>query len=92
MPRPLAGAHQTFTTGVSSARTTSGVGDQTRAVLVTCDEACHYVFGDGAVDATTSDTFLPANSEHYVRIAPGQYVAAIQSSAAGAFHVSELDG
>ncbi len=92
LPRPLTGGHQSVTTSGTSARTTSGVGDQTRAVLLTCNEACHYAFGSSSVTATTNDTYLPANAEHYVRIAPSQYVAAIQDSAGGTLHVSELDG
>ena len=76
----------------TSARTSSGVGTQTRMVLLAADTACHYVFGNSSVNATTSDTYLPANAEHLVRIAPGQYVAAIQSSAAGTLQVSEMDG
>ena len=92
LPYPIPGGHQTVTTSGTSARTSTGVGPQTRSVVLTCDEACHYRFGGATVDATTADTYLPANGEHYVRIPPGNYVAAIQDSAGGTLHISEMDG
>jgi hypothetical protein len=92
LPTPLSGAHQAVSTGAASARTAAGVGDQTRAVLISCDEACHYRFGDSASVATSADTYLPASGEHFVRISPGQYVAVIQSSVAGTLHISEMAG
>ena len=91
VPYPL-GVSQNFATGAASARTAAGVGSQTRSVIVSCDQACYYALGDASVTATASNTFLPANSEHYIRIRPGQYVAAIQLTTAGTFHVSEMDG
>ena len=91
VPRPLPGLCQTITTSGASARTLSGVGDQTRVALIAATQAAHYAFGDSAVVATTSDTFIPAGGEHLVTISPGQFVAAIQVDTAGSVFVSEMD-
>lgn len=90
VPGPIVGGHQSVSYGASQ-RTASGVGDQTRLVLISTTTAAHYAFGGSGVVATTSDTYIPAEGEHLVRIAPGQYVAFIQESAAGVGHVSEMD-
>ena len=91
VPYPL-GVSQSVTTSGTSARTSSGVDAQTYSVIVTCTEACFYNFGGSGVTATTSNTYLPAGGEHYVRILPGQYVAAIQDTAGGTLRVSEMAG
>lgn len=89
VPYPL-GVSQSITTSGTSARTSSGVGAQTRHVMIYASADAYYNFGDSAVTATTSDTFIPAGGEHYVQIRGGQYVAAIQDSAAGVVKVSEF--
>jgi hypothetical protein len=90
VPYPLKGGCQTVTVGGTSARTTAGVGSQTRVAIIASTTDAHYAFGDSAVTATTSDTFIIAGSEHYVQIQPGQYVAFIQNSAGGTAAVSEM--
>ncbi|HKL22139.1 MAG TPA: hypothetical protein VJ904_10050 [Tichowtungia sp.] len=91
-PYPIAGGCQSISATASSARTSAGVDSQTRFVTIATDEAVHYRLGDSSVAATTSDTFLPANGEHFIRILPGQYVAAIRSSADATVKVSEFAG
>lgn len=90
MPTPIAGGCQSITTSGVSARTSAGVSEQTRKVVIAATQAAHYRFGGSGVTATTADTYLPAGAEHLVRIAPGQYVAAIQSTAGGTVFVSEM--
>lgn len=91
-PYPIKGGCQSITTSGTSARTSAGVGAQTRFVVISATEAAHYAFGDSTVTATTSDTYIAASTEHFVRILPGQYVAAIQSTAGGTVKVSEFAG
>lgn len=91
-PYPVKGGCQSITTSGTTARTSAGVGAQTRFVAIFATEAAHYAFGDSAVTATTADTYIGQGGEHFVRILPGQYVAAIQSTAGGTVKVSEFAG
>lgn len=68
------------------------MGAQTRFVTIATDTAVHYALGDSSVTATTADTFLPENGEHFIRILPGQFVAVIRSTADGTVKVSEFAG
>jgi hypothetical protein len=93
VPYPLEGGCQSITTSGTSARTSNGVGAQTRYILVKCVDAdAHYVLGDSSCTATTSDTHIGAGDVQFIRIIPGQYVAAIQSASAGTVYVSEFAG
>lgn len=89
VPYPL-GVSQAVSFTDSSARTSAGVGEFTRKVALSTDQDCYYVFGDSAVTATTSGTFLRAGGEHFVQIRGGQYVAAIRDTTSGTLHVSEF--
>jgi len=91
-PYPIAGGCQSITTSGTSARTSSGVGSQTRFVVIEATEAAHYALGDDSVVATTSDTYIGAGKDHFIRILPGQYVAAIQATTGGSVKVSEFAG
>ena len=87
--RPLDGGYQSVTTSGTSAATSNAVGAQTYQVALYCDQDVHIVFGKSPT-ATTSDFFLPASTMVFFPIAPGEKVAAIQSSAAGTLSVSEM--
>lgn len=89
VPYPL-GVCQSITTSGTSARTSAGVGEQTRHVMIYASEDAYYNLGGSTVTATTSNTFIPSGSEHYIQIRGGQYVAAIQDSTAGVVKVSEF--
>lgn len=89
VPFPL-GVSQTVSVASSSARTSAGVGDQTRKVMIYCSVDAFYNLGGSTVTATTSNTFIPAGSEHFIQIRPGQYVAFIRDSADGTAKVSEF--
>lgn len=89
VPYPL-GVSQSITTSGTTARTSAGVGTFTRHVMIYSSQDAYYNFGDSTVTATTSDTFIPAGGEHFVQIRGGQYIAAIQDSAAGVVKVSEF--
>lgn len=89
VPYPL-GVSQAVSVVTASARTAAGVGEFTRKVMIYSSGDAYYNFGDSTVTATTSDTFIPAGSEHFVQIRGGQYVAFIRDSADGTAHVSEF--
>ena len=89
VPFPL-GVSQSITTSGTSAATSSGVGDQTRHVMIYASEDAYYALGASGVAATTSSTFIPGGGEHFIQIRGGQYVAAIQDSTAGVVKVSEF--
>jgi hypothetical protein len=56
-------------------------------VLVTTDA---YIKIGNTPTATTSDVYLPGLSAEYFTITPGQKVSAIQVSANGTLHVTEI--
>ena len=89
VPFPL-GVSQTVAVGSSSARTTNAVGAETRRAMIYSSTDAYYNFGDSTVTAATSHTFIPAGSEHFVQIRPGQYVAFIRKTADGEGEVSEF--
>lgn len=68
---------------------TNAVGSQTRAVRVVVTSAAHIAIGT-APTATTADVYLPADTPEYFQISPGEKVSAIQVSAGGNLHVTEL--
>ena len=83
------GTSQTITTGVASALLTNPFGTYTTVVRLCATAACHVKVG-AAPTATTSDPYLPADTPWFIEVAPGQKVAAIQTTAAGVLHVTEM--
>ena len=82
------GTAQTITTSGTSAATTNAVGSQTYAVRLHTTEDCFITCG-ASPTATTSHTFLAADTTEYFRISPGEKIAAIQSTTAGTVYVME---
>ena len=80
---------QTVTVGAASAATTNAVGAHTSVVRLHADTDCFIAIAK-APTATTSDMFLPSGQTEYIRVHPGQKVAAIQDSAAGTLYVTEM--
>ena len=75
------------------------LGTQTYAVRLTSDSACQYIIGDGAQTAAQDNTspYLPAYWVEYVKVTPGQSIAAIRAAtdgnntaASGTLWVTEL--
>ena len=81
--------NQTAAYTATSAAITNAVGAGVSVVRLVATSACHIKVAVTPV-ATTSDMLLPANTVEYIAIAPGQKVAAIQNSAAGTLHVTEM--
>lgn len=84
------GTHQTVsytgTAGVISNATSA----QTKVVRIVLTSAGYIAFGT-APTATTSDYYMPANVPEYFIINGAQKVSAVQASAGGALHVTEMD-
>lgn len=91
LPLRYIGTTQSAAYTATAARTSAGVGAQTRVVRLIATTACFIVFGGSAVDATTSDVYLAASREEYFIIGAGQYVSAIRSASDGTLYVSEME-
>lgn len=81
--------HQSAAYTTAAGTVTNAIGAQTYKVRIVCTSDAFVKVGD-APTATTSDPLFPANSVEYVTITPGQKVSAIQSSAGGTLHVTEV--
>jgi hypothetical protein len=83
------GAHQvkayTTTAAIDNAIST-GV----YKVRVVVTSAAYIKIGKPPLTATTADVYLPADSPEYFTIRPGETVAAVQVSAGGNLHVTEV--
>ena len=73
----------------ATAGTSAAVGGVTRRVRVVLTSAGHIKIGAHPT-ATTSDPYVPANLPEVFDIAPGEKVSAVQASAGGNLHVTEL--
>jgi len=58
-------------------------------VRVVATTACYVAIGSSPT-ATTSSAYLPADSPEYFTCNPGEKVSAVQLSAAGTLHVTEI--
>jgi hypothetical protein len=67
----------------SSVPITNAFGVGIYQLRLVANSACCYRIGDGAQTATTSDTFLPANTVEYVIVSPGQRIAVIKAASNG---------
>lgn len=83
------GASQTIAYTATSGVVASAVGTQTYLVrIVTTSDA--FVKIAAAPVAAAADVFMPANTPEYFVINPGEKVAAVQVSAGGNLHITEL--
>lgn len=81
--------HQSVAFTGTAGTISNAVGAQTYKVRVIVTSAA-YIKIDGSPTATSSDVYLPADSAEYFSINPGQKVSAIQVSAGGSLHVTEV--
>lgn len=81
-------AHQvdyTDTAGVMS----TGISSYIYQVRIVSTSDCYIKFGNSPT-ATTSDHYLPSQTQEYVNCVPGQKISAIRVSSNGTLHVSEM--
>lgn len=78
------GASQAVAYTATSATVTNAFGSQTYLIRVASSSACHFRVVEAAGGAaTTTDTFLPANTIDYIVVSPGQKISAIRASTGG---------
>lgn len=86
---PIVGGTQTAAFTGTSAAISNAVGSQTRVVRLYATQDCYVAVG-ASPTATTSDMPLPAGAIEYIKINPGEKVAAVQISTGGNLHVTEM--
>lgn len=83
------GTHQSVAYTGTAGTISNAVGAQTYKVRVVVTTAA-YIKIDNSPTATSSNTYMAADSPEYFTITPGQKVSAIQVSSGGTLHVTEI--
>ena len=87
----FSGTSQVVAVGAASAAITNGVGANIHDIRVVSTTNCWITIATTPVaSAAAGSMYLPAGLVEYLRVSPGQKVAAIQDSAAGTLNVSEM--
>lgn len=83
------GTHQSAAYTGTAGTTTNAVSAGVKKVRIICTSAAYVKVGV-APTATTSDVYFAADALEYVTVAPGEKVSAVQVSAGGTLHVTEI--
>jgi len=83
------GTHQSASYTGTAGTITNAVGTGTNRVRVVVTSAAYVKIGSSPT-ATSSDVYMAADAPEYFTIRPGEKVSAIQVSAAGTLHVTEV--
>jgi hypothetical protein len=83
------GTHQSVAYTGTAGTIANAFGDHTRYVRVVVTSAAHVKVGKSPT-ATTSDVYMAANVPEIFRTGAGEKVSAVQVSAGGNLHVTEL--
>lgn len=83
------GAHQKVAYTGTAGTIASGISTFVRTIRVIVTSAAYVKIGDSPT-ATTSDMYMAANVPEYFTVSPGQKVSAVQASAGGDLHVTEM--
>lgn len=81
--------HQTVSYTGTAGAISNATGSHTNVIRVVLTSAGYIAIG-AAPTATTSDIYMPANVPEYFVVSPGVKVSAVQASAGGALHVTEM--
>ena len=82
--------HTLSATTTSGATATSAFGDQTQTVMVTATAACFVAF-DPNRPATTSSTYIAANTPYLIRVlGEGSMCSAITGTGSASVYITEL--
>ena len=84
------GTHQKVAVTGTAGTIANGFGAQTKTVRVIVTAAACVKIANSPT-ATTSDMYMAANVPEYFTVTPGQKVSAVQISAGGDLHVTEMD-
>jgi hypothetical protein len=85
----LLGTHQSVAYTVTAGTITTAITDGVNKVRVVCTSAAYVKIGNSPT-ATSSDVYMAADSPEYFTIKSGMKVSAIQVSAGGTLHVTEI--
>lgn len=85
----LLGTHQSVAYTGTAGTITNAISDGVQKVRVIVTSAAYVKIGN-APTATSSDVYMPADAPEYFTIKAGQKVSAIQVSAGGTLHVTEI--
>lgn len=83
------GAHQSVAYTGTAGTIANAITDQVTKIRVVVTSAA-YVKVDKSPTATTSDVYMAADSPEYFTVSAGMKVSAIQVSAGGNLHVTEI--
>lgn len=83
------GAHQSVAFTGTAGTIANAVNAQTRAVRIVATEACYIAVGV-APTATAAGVYLPADRPEVFMVSGGEKVSAVQVTAGGTLHVTEL--
>ncbi len=81
--------HQSVAYTGTAGTIANAVGTQSYKVRVLTTTAAYLKIGDSPT-ASTADPYMAADSPEYFTITPGQKVSAVQVSANGTLHVTEI--
>lgn len=85
------GTHQSVAYTGTAGEISNVIGTQTYKVRVVVTSAAYIkIHQDADANAATTDVYMPADSPEYFSCTPGQKVSAVQVSAGGTLHVTEL--
>jgi hypothetical protein len=84
------GTHQKVAFTGTAGTIANGFGAQTKTVRVIVTSAAYVKIGNSPT-ATSSDMYMAANVPEYFTVSPGQKASAVQVSAGGDLHVTEMD-
>lgn len=83
------GTHQSVAYTGTAGTITNAVTDQVTKIRVVVTSAAYVKVGNSPT-AATSDPYMPADSVEYFTVSAGMKVSAIQVSAGGTLHVTEI--
>ncbi len=83
------GTHQSVAYTGTAGTITNAVSLGVKKIRVVCTSAAYVKVGVSPT-ATTSDVYVPADSIEYFTTASGEKVSAVQVSAGGTLHVTEV--
>jgi hypothetical protein len=83
------GTHQNIAYTGTAGTIANVIGQGVYKVRVCATSACYIAIGSSPT-ATTSGIYMPADTVEYFTCSPGEKVSAIQLSAGGTLHVTEI--
>lgn len=83
------GAHQSVAYTGTAGTIANAITAHVSCVRVVCTSAAYITIGKTPT-ATTSGVYVPADSPEYFYVSSGEKVSAIQVSAGGTLHVTEM--